>query len=383
MADEKKGKPGGKEPAGKDAKDEKDSKEQKGGKEAKDAKAAKGEKGETKGAEGEAKPAEGAAAAAPKPKAAPKAPWVPKKKKEPAKVIKERSLKALVRIASSYPTVGIVDVSGIPAANMMQIRGEMRGKLEVRVAKKTLIERAVKDAGGGKKGLVALLDSMTGQPGLMGTTYDPFKAALELNRRRTKLAARGGEKAPDDIVIPEGPTAFKPGPIVGELQKAGIPAAIDSGKVVIKSEKTVVKRGDTISRDLALALAKMEIKPLEVGLAVRAVFDGESVLRPEVFAIDEGMVMGQLATAHGQTLALAMEIGWITPETVGLLVRKAVGQAMALGHAVPGTDFKGLDAVAAAGPAASGGGEEAKPEKKEEKKVSDEDAAAGLSSLFG
>ena len=314
-----------------------------------------------------------------------------------------------MRIASSYPTVGIVDVTGIPAANMMQIRGEMRGKLEVRIAKKTMIKRALEQAGADKKGLLSLLDSMTGQPGLMGSSYNPFKAYMELDKRRTKLAARGGEKAPDDIVIPEGPTGFKPGPIVGELQKAGIPAAIDQGRVIIKSDKTVVKRGDIISRDLALALTKMEIKPLEVRLSVRAVFDGKEILKPDVLAIDENVVMAQVVTAYGQTLALALEIGWTTPETItplvqkahygalqlaveagiitkeslDLIIRKASAQAMALGLVVPGTDFKGMPAGGGGGGDAGGEAAPKKAEKKEEKKVSEEDASAGLSSLFG
>jgi large subunit ribosomal protein L10 len=293
---------------------------------------------------------------------------------------------------------------------MMQIRGEMRGKLEVRVAKKTLIDRALREAGGSKKGLVALLDSVTGQPGLLGSTFNPFKAYNELDKRRTRLAARGGEKAPDDIVVAEGPTAFKPGPVVGELQKAGIPAAIDQGKVVIKSTKTVVKRGDIISRDLALALAKLEIKPLEVKLAVRAVFDGLEVLKPDILAIDEGVVMAQVRTAHGSTLALALEIGWTTPETITplvrkahfgalglaveagiitketleLLVQKATAQAVALGMLVDGTDFKGLDVDGVGVFGDSGGGAAPKKEeRKEERKVSDEDAAAGLGALFG
>jgi large subunit ribosomal protein L10 len=399
MAEEKKGAKGApKEAGGKDAKESKETKDAKGAKPA-----------EGKEAAGEAKPAEGAAPAAPKPKAAPKAPYVPKKKKEAAKVIKARSLKELVRIASTYPTVGIVDVSGIPAANMMQIRGEMRTKLEVRVAKKTLIKRALEESGKQKSGLVALLDSMGGQPGLMGSTYNPFKAYMELDKRRTRLAARGGEKAPDDIVVHEGATAFKPGPVVGELQKAGIPAAIDQGKVMIKSTKTVVRRGEVIGRDLALALAKLEIKPLEVKLAVRAVFDGKEILKPDVLAIDENVVIGQVVTAQGQSLALALEIGWaaaetitpllqkahygalqlavetgvITKESLDLIIQKAAAQAVALGLVVPGTDFKGLDAGGGGAGDAGGAAPEKKEERKEEKKVSEEDAAAGLSSLFG
>ena len=59
-------------------------------------------------------------------------------------------------------------------------------------------------------------------------------------------------------MIKQGDTSFKPGPIVGELQKVGIPAAIESGKVVIKSDKLLVKEGETISAEVAQMLTKLE-----------------------------------------------------------------------------------------------------------------------------
>ncbi len=49
-----------------------------------------------------------------------------------------------------------------------------------------------------------------------------------LEKTKTKMAARPGETAPEDIVVSKGPTGFRPGPIVGELQQAGIPAAIEA-----------------------------------------------------------------------------------------------------------------------------------------------------------
>ena len=66
---------------------------------------------------------------------------------------------------------------------------------------------------------------------------------------------------------------FKPGPVVGEFQKAGLPAAIEKGKVVIKSDKVLVKSGGQITRDQAQALTKLEIYPMTVGLDLRAAYE--------------------------------------------------------------------------------------------------------------
>ena len=64
---------------------------------------------------------------------------------------------------------------------------------------------------------------------------------------KTPAPASGGELAIEDIVIKEGETSFKPGPIVGDLQKAGIPAgAVQNARDVfecpqLKSREAFVK----------------------------------------------------------------------------------------------------------------------------------------------
>ena len=47
-------------------------------------------------------------------------------------------------------------------------------------------------------------------------------------------------------MIPAGPTPFAPGPIIGELGMLKIKAGIEAGKVVIKEDAHVAKKGDVI-----------------------------------------------------------------------------------------------------------------------------------------
>ena len=65
----------------------------------------------------------------------------------------------------------------------------------------------------------------------------PFKLSAKLKESRTTAPAKGGETASHNIEVKAGETPFKPGPVVGELQKAEIPAAIQDGKVVVKNDK--------------------------------------------------------------------------------------------------------------------------------------------------
>ena len=92
---------------------------------------------------------------------------------------------------------------------------------------------------------------------------------------QTQAPAKGGEVAPYDIIIEKGPTAFPAGPIVGDFQTAGFPAAIEKGKIVIRKKHTAVAEGDIISAEVASALTKLEVYPITVGMQLVGAFDGE------------------------------------------------------------------------------------------------------------
>jgi large subunit ribosomal protein L10 len=169
--------------------------------------------------------------------------------------------------AKKYTLIGLVDVYGIPAQQVQQIRRNLRGKAVIKVTRNTLIRHAFEEIGGDVKNLSKYI---SGHSAIIFTNDNPFKLFKQLETTKTKMAAKPGEKAPEDIVIEKGPTSFKPGPIVGELQQAGIPAAIEGGKVKIRETKTVVKKGGIISAKLAAVLTKLDIKPMDVGLALQA-----------------------------------------------------------------------------------------------------------------
>jgi len=217
--------------------------------------------------------------------------------------------------------------------------------------------------------------------------------------------------------VKAGETAFKPGPIVGELQKAGIPAAIEHGKVIIKKDKLLVKQGDVISREIALALSKLEIFPLTVGLELKAAYEDGIVFQSSTLAIDQTVFIGNLqgaamkalnlsvfaaipnklsikpllSKAHLEALNLSVNAEYPTEEAIKLLIAKANAESLALASQLPpeALDDKAKEMLSnrpsgSVGP--SSGSEdkgEKKEEKKEDKKVSEEEAAAGLGALFG
>ena len=240
---------------------------------------------------------------------------------------KKEEVEDIKKNAKAYKLIGLVDMYGIPAQQVQQIRRNLRGKAVIKVTRNTLIEHAFNEIGGEIKKLSKYI---SGHSAIIFTNDNPFKLYKQLEKTKTKMAAKSGEKAPEDIVVASGPTSFKPGPIVGELQQAGIPAAIEGGKVRIKETKTVVKKGGVISAKLATILVKLDIKPMDVGVLLQAAFHDGSIYEPSVLAVDETVILGQIALAGRQALALSLEAAIPTKDTAPALLTKAVRDARGL-----------------------------------------------------
>ncbi len=244
--------------------------------------------------------------------------------------VKQAIVKDLVTRFVKSKVVGLANIHGIPAPQFQGIRKTLAGRASITVAKNNLIRLALKEAAAKRKGLEALAQDLDGQTAVITADVNPFKLFKELEKTKTPAPARGGEKAPEDIWVREGETPFKPGPVVGELQKAGLPAAIERGKVIIKKDKLMVKAGDKIPRDVAQVLARLEIFPLIVGLDLKGAYEDGMVYHREALAVDDVVVRGQIAQAGMGALALALEIGYPTKETVPLLLAKAFRSALSL-----------------------------------------------------
>lgn len=246
-------------------------------------------------------------------------------------------VRALSQTFLNAPVAGLVGVRGVPASALQSMRRELRGRGHpILVAPNSAIRHALRAASESRPALAPLLETLEDQTAVLTAEGNPFALFHEFLRTRSPTPARGGEVAPEDIVVPGGTTGFKPGPIVGELQHAGFPAAIEKGKVVLKKDTTIVRAGQTISREVAGLLTRLDIKPLEVGLAVRGLVEGSTFYPAEQLAVDLDALRADLGRAARQGLGLAVELGYITPSTFGPIVtrahRRALGLAVAAGY---------------------------------------------------
>ena len=226
--------------------------------------------------------------------------------------------------------IALAEIGGIPGPQLQKMRKNLRDKAKVRSAKNTLIMRALEEAGKNVKGIDALKEEIKGQTALIVTDMNPFTLFKTMKSTRTKAPAKGGEIASHDIEVKAGDTPFKPGPVVGELQKVGIPAAIQEGKVVVKSDKVIVPKGEKIPTDVAQMLTRLEIHPIEIGMNLHAVFEDGAIYKPDILDIDMDKFMIQIHQASSHAFTLAMEASWTTSQTIHHLISQAYRKALTL-----------------------------------------------------
>jgi large subunit ribosomal protein L10 len=297
------------------------------------------------------------------------------------------------------PVSAVISIKGLRNKEFQKIRNDIRGDAKIQVFRARLLRLALKKSS--KKNIHGLTDYTKGQVALVTTSESPKKVYDILVLKRTKAAARGGEIAENDIVIEPKETSFPPGPMISIFQKVGIPAGIEKGKIVIKSEVTLVKKGGIISREKAQVLEKLEIFPVTVGLEMIAAYNDGLVYSADALSITVEQIVADMAGAFLKAKALALKTDFLVPEIMPDLLSKAYLQAQSLAFAANFVDEKNIDifirkAVINATTLNSLinkdlnneniENESPEPESKSEEKKdegSEDDAAAGLGSLFG
>ncbi len=240
---------------------------------------------------------------------------------------KKNVVKKYVEMIKAYPIIGSVNMEGMPTAQVQNMREQLRGKVEIVMAKQRLMKIALKNCETDKPGISKLADHLKGMPALLFTKENPFSLYKSLQKNKSSAPAKGGQEAPNDVVVPAGPTGFAPGPIISELGEVGIKAGIENGKVIVKSDSLVIKAGETFSASLASLLSRLGIEPMEIGLDLVATYEDGDIYTKSVLAVDEDEYLNNITDNATQAFNLAMFIGYPCEETIGPLLTKAVTEA--------------------------------------------------------
>lgn len=238
---------------------------------------------------------------------------------------KKAVVKKVVELGKKYPIIGVINMQGLPADSLLKMKKQLRGKMELVMARKTLMTLGLEQLKlqNGEE----VISKLKGVPALMFTSDNPFALYKTIKKSRTPAAAKAGQLAPYDIMLPKGPTPFGPGPIISEFAQLGIPAGVEGGKVAIKKDTVVVREGEPISSQLAGMLARLGIQPMEVGMDLHTVYEKGILYPKKVLDIDEKQFAQDLALAASSAFNLAVDVSYTTIDTIELLLGKASREA--------------------------------------------------------
>jgi large subunit ribosomal protein L10 len=248
-------------------------------------------------------------------------------KREPS-AEKKAVVERITKLAKQYPVLAVTRLSKVRSAQLMAVRKVLRGNAEIVVVKNKLAILGLKQAG--LKNADELLKNLHGQNALIFSRQDPFKLFLLLEKNRVNLAARAGDIAPTNIVVPAGNTGQQAGPVLSEFREAGIKTKIEAGSIQVVEDSVVAKPGTAISPKLASLLSRLGIKPIRAGLAIALAYENGLIYGAEAVAIDLDKYRASLVEGFASAKGLAVILGYVTKESGPEIIAKAYREALAV-----------------------------------------------------
>ena len=235
----------------------------------------------------------------------------------------------LQELPKKYDVIALSKMTKVRATQLMMIRKILKNDMKILIIKNKVAQRAfekVKDV----PGLDSLSKELEGQCGLIFTQISPFKLNLIFDQNKVFLPAKGGDIASKEISIPAGNTGITPGPVLSEFKEANVPTKIDQGSIWISRDTTIARQGEVISQKLASLMSKLNIKPIEAGIALNFAITAGLLLRESDLKINLEEYRNELSRSFQEALAIATEAGYLTSETIIPLLLKAQQKAAAL-----------------------------------------------------
>jgi len=241
---------------------------------------------------------------------------------------KKEIVESVGKSLQTYKMVAAADLQQVRSSQIHEIRKKLRGKVQLLVAKNTLIKIAAKETK--KNNLDKFTDKLLGSRMLLFSDIAPHSLVLLLDKDKVRVPAKAGDVATGEILIPAGNTGLAPGPVISEFGEAKVPTKIESGSIWVAKDTIVARKGDSISPKLASVLSKLGIKPMELGLSLVAAYDDGTIFEEKDLKLDLGEYRANFRQAASEAFNLAVNSSYMLPETAPQILGKSYRQALSL-----------------------------------------------------
>lgn len=238
---------------------------------------------------------------------------------------KTQMYQQLQELPKKYKVIALVKMDKVRSSQILPLRKALKNDVQFVSIKDKVAQKALETLD--VPGIKDIADELTGQCLFMFTNMSPFKLNVLLAKNKIMMAARGGDIASIDIIVPAKNTGIAPGPMLTEFKEAGIPTKIDQGTIWISKDTTPVKKGEAINEKLAVLLGKLDIKPVEAGISLYAALEEGFKYAEQEMVIDVEKIRNEFGQAHQEALSLSIEAAYVTPENIKMILGKAAQSA--------------------------------------------------------
>jgi len=244
-------------------------------------------------------------------------------KERPAITKKKAQVEEFKKEFSGAQNIVIIDLRKLPDKLLQNVRKKLREKgTKISIAKSAVMTRALEGAGKPKE----LIDLFEQPAAVIITETTPYELNAFFKQNKMDIAAKAGQIAAEDIIVPAGETQLAPGPALSELKAAGLNAQIRGPKISIVKDSTVVKAGDEITMEKAKALQTLGFKPFTVNVNILLAYDGEYVYTPELLDISPETLAPEFIASLQDAFALSVNADVPTEQNITLLLTQAFAQ---------------------------------------------------------
>lgn len=295
-------------------------------------------------------------------------------------------------LLSTYSKLFIVEIDNVGSKQLQDTRKTLRGKAEVLMGKNTMMRKCLKEyvEENPESPVEQLIECCRGNVGFVFTNGDlgDIREVLENNTR--PAPAKVGTPAPNDVLVPKGPTGCDPGQ-TSFFQTLQIATKITRGQIEMVNDTHLISTGDKVTASQAALLQKLDIQPFSYGMVLKMVYDNGSLFDAKVLEITDEVLAGQFCEALGVLASISLAAGYPTQASVPHSIVNAFKMVLSLTIECATYTFDEAnmyeeylkDPSKFAGSGGGGGGDAPAAEEAVVEEEEEEEAPQGGGGLFG
>lgn len=215
----------------------------------------------------------------------------------------------------------LLSIKRVKSTQLKDVKTEIGSKVKFLVAKNKIMKKALEDLDAEK--YARLINMLHGNVIVAFFDDTDPRHVLEASKNNMRKAlAVPGDIAPNDVVLPAGPTGLGPEKI-NVFQAAKIVTKINKGKIDLANDHKLLSGGDVVSISNARLLTMLNILPFEFGLDIVKIFECGEVYDKKLLQITEEDVSGSLQAAVSLVAAVSLGSNTSTEASVPFEVRNA------------------------------------------------------------